>query len=91
VATTAKSGVTGAVEEDAAQDALPSASPVHVLPEHDPLAEPVTVMFSSAFSASMQLWRLLPVSTYWPSQKSAPFGCEHCASQPPLRSAVHYA
>ena len=27
-------------------DALPSASPVHVLPEHDPLADPVTVMSS---------------------------------------------
>src|SRR5206468_174040 len=34
--------------------------------------------------------RLLPLSTYCPSQKIAPFGFEHWTSQPPLRSAWHF-
>src|SRR5689334_8331863 len=43
-------------------------------------------MLKSDWSAATQLSRLLPTSTYWPSQKSAPFGVSHCAVHPPCRS-----
>lgn len=57
---------------------------------HSPLAEPLTCTFSTARSASMQRCTS-PVSTNWPSQKSAPSGCWQRALQPPDSSAVHDA
>jgi len=73
---------------DAAHDALPSASPVQVFPEHCPLAEPDTWMLSVAFKASMHCCRLSPVSTYCPSQKRAPSGFSQRALHPPSSRAL---
>src|SRR4051812_7954886 len=68
--------------------ALPSAE--HSLPLHSALPLAMNLRFRIALSASAQFWRLLPLSTYWPSQKIAPLGSLHCTSQPPLRSAWHF-
>jgi hypothetical protein len=43
----------------------------------------------TALIAATQSAKLFPVSTYWPSQKTAPSGAEHWASQPPWRRVSH--
>ncbi len=76
-----------ATEQDASASASASPSAVHSPFEHWalPLALALTstLMASRSRRALTQSCRLLPVSTYWPLQKSAPSGFWQLTLQPP--------
>jgi hypothetical protein len=71
---------------EAAQLAEASPSAWQLLPEQ--LAEPLAWMLRMAAKASVQLLRLPPWSTYWPSQNSPPSPVlSQSALQPPVQLA----
>lgn len=79
----------GAPSGAAAHDVDADACAMHVSPLQ--LADPSTLMLSKFFRSVRQLSMSPPTSTYCPSQKSAPIGCEHCAVHPPMRLASQLA